>query len=487
MVSSRLPANVALLCFLAATLGHAGGLPSSVAQALKAAQLPASALGVAVLPVDGGVPAWEHRAEQAMNPASTMKLLTTYAALELLGPAFQWQTSLWTDGKLEGDTLRGNLYVKGGGDPKLTFDQYWLLLRGLRNRGVRKISGDLVLDRSYFKQLPDLTAVAFDDRAERAYNVAPDSLLVNFKAVRFEMDSDDKSISVRAEPSLPGVTVTHRFKLASNISCETWQAGWQKPDIEVNGGSATVILQGSFPKHCRGNRYLGLFDHAVFVDKLTRGLWAELGGELSGNTREATVPANALSLTSQASPALAEVIRDINKWSNNTMARSVYLTLGAEKGLGEPTSAQAAEQVIKRWLGEQKLIVPELVLENGSGLSRIERISPRHLADLLLAAWRSPYAAEFTASMPIMGIDGTMRKRFANTPLAGQGHIKTGTLDDVRSIAGYVRASNGKTYAVVAFINHANAERGAQVLNSVLEAAWQGTLVDSAAAKLATR
>lgn len=460
----------------------AADMPASIAHAMKTARLPMSSLGLIALPVDGGEPLLTYRADTAMNPASTMKLVTTFAGLELLGPAFTWRTELWTDGRIDGDTLRGNLYVKGRGDPKLTFEQYWLLLRGLKARGVRKVAGDLVLDRSYFRQSGDSEASAFDDSAERAYNVAPDSLLLNHKALRFSMESDDKSTSVRIEPPLAGVSVSQRFKLV-NEPCEAWRGGWQRPEIDSQGGRTSITLQGTFPRNCRAERYLGVFDHATFADRLTRGLWGELGGEISGSTREAAVPGNATLLTDFASPALADVIRDVNKWSNNTMARAIYLTIGTEKGPANQSSAVAGEAAIRGWLGSRKLNFPELVLENGSGLSRIERISPRHLAELLVAAWKSPYAAELTSSLPIIGIDGTMKKRFANGPISGQGHIKTGTLDDVKAVAGFVRAANGRVYAIAGLINHIDAERGSGALDALIETTWRAkamAIVDEA-------
>jgi len=342
----------------------------------------------------------------------------------------------------------------------------------LKARGVRKVAGDLVLDRSYFRQTSDGDAAAFDDSAERAYNVAPDSLLLNHKALRFSMESAERSASVRIEPPLAGVSVSQRFKLV-NEPCEAWRGGWQRPDIDSQGGLTRITLQGTFPRNCRAERYLGVFDHATFADKLTRGLWTELGGEITGGTREAVVPANATPLTEMASPALAEVIRDVNKWSNNTMARAIYLTIGTEKGPANQLSAVAGETAIRNWLGGRKLNFSELVLENGSGLSHIERISPRHLAELLVAAWKSPYAAELTASLPIIGIDGTMKKRFANGPISGQGHIKTGTLDDVKAVAGYVRAANGRVYAIAGLINHIDAERGSGALDALIETAWR--------------
>lgn len=452
---------------LAGPLAHA----ESLGAAMKQSRLPRAALGAIILPVEGGPPLLAVQADASMNPASVMKLVTSFAGLELLGPAWQWKTEFWSAAPIEAGVLRGDLYLKGYGDPALSFDRYWLLLRALQGRGVRRISGQLVLDRSYFGASED-DDNPFDDSPERAYNVAPDALLINFKALRFDMESSAQTVSVAAEPSLPNLSVTHRFKLVDG-PCENWRGGWQRPDIDSKGERTVVTLRGNFPRNCRASRYLGLFDPPRFADLLTRSLWTELGGSLEGITRQGNLPADARLLARQESPPLSLVLHDINKWSNNTQARALFLTLGVEHGSRDQPAAQAAQTVVRQALARRKLNFPELVLENGSGLSRSERISPRHMAEMLVAAWHSPFGPELVSSLPVLGTDGTLRKRFSSGPLKGQGHLKTGTLDDVKSIAGYVRAANGKVYALAGFINHPDAERGVPVLDALIETAWR--------------
>ncbi|MBV8464866.1 MAG: D-alanyl-D-alanine carboxypeptidase/D-alanyl-D-alanine-endopeptidase [Burkholderiales bacterium] len=463
-------------CLLAAmaTGAMAQTLPATVAAALKAVKVPESAVGVIVMPLDGGAAALENHADDALNPASTMKLVTTFAALENLGPAFQWHTGLYTDGAIEGETLKGNLYMRGGGDPALTYERVWLLLRDLKAAGVRRVAGDLVLDRSYFKlpaARPD--AEPFDAQPERAYNVGPDALLMNFKALRFDITSDDHTATVRADPDMYGVSAVSRFKVVA-MPCESWRAGWERPEIVSEGGQVRVTLQGRFPRNCRQDRYLGLLDPVEFADRLTRGLWTELGGSIAGKTREGVTPPDAQRFADQASPALAQVIRDVNKLSNNTMARTIFLTLGAEHPQPGRDSAAAAVQLVNEWLGKRGLRFPELTLENGAGLSREERISPRHLAQLLQVAAHSPYGPELLSSLPILGIDGTLVHRLVDTPEAGQGHLKTGTLDDSKAIAGVMRDHAGREWVVVGIANHPRADAAQGAFDRLLEWVWQG-------------
>jgi D-alanyl-D-alanine carboxypeptidase/D-alanyl-D-alanine-endopeptidase (penicillin-binding protein 4) len=172
--------------------------------------------------------------------------------------------------------------------------------------------------------------------------------------------------------------------------------------------------------------------------------------------RDGTAGADARLIAAVASPALSEVVRDMNKFSNNVMARQIYLTLGAE-GYGEPGTEGKSERVVREWLAGKGLPIPELVLENGSGLSRAERISARNLGRLLLASFGSPVMPEFLASLPLTAVDGTMKKRLGDAAVAGQAHVKTGSLTGVRAIAGYVLDARGRRVVVVSFVNHPNA------------------------------
>ncbi len=442
-------------------------LPASVAQALKANKIESSALSVVLLPLNGSASPTFVNADVSINPASTMKLVTTYAALELLGPNHQWKTEFHADGPIENGTLNGNLYLKGGGDPKLNMEKLWLLLRDLRANGVQTVNGDLVLDRSHFVQ-PDLPV--FDDDGNdknKPFLVGPDSLLVNLKALRFIARNDDGKVNVLVEPPIATVRIDNRIEALPKAKCPGW------PDIRYNpieeGDGVRVVVTGKLPAGCSGQTYLSLLDHQRYAAGAVRAIWQELGGSILGEDRVATVPDSARMIARAWSPDLVEIIRDINKYSNNTMARQLFLSLGAEfRNEADPDDSMAAQRVIRQWLAKKGLISPHLVMENGSGLSRAERVSARELASLLQAAWQSPFAAEFISSMPVAALDGTMRKRLHNTGVAGKAHIKTGTLNTVRAIAGYSRDNDGNTWAVVAILNHPRPWGASSVLDQVL-------------------
>ena len=442
-------------------------LPPKVAQALKANKIESNALSVVLLPLNGGGPPTFINADVSVNPASTMKLVTTYAALELLGPNHQWKTEFYADGPIENGTLNGNLYLKGGGDPKLNMEKLWLLLRDLRANGVETVTGDLVLDRGHFIQ-PSLPV--FDDDGNdknKPFLVGPDSLLVNLKALRFIARNDAGNVKVLVEPPIETVRIDNRIQALPKDKCPGWPDIRYNPIEEADG--VTVVVTGKLPAGCSGQTYLSLLDHQHYAAGAVRAIWKELGGKILGGDRVSSVPKDARMIARAYSPDLVEIIRDINKYSNNTMARQLFLSLGAEfRNEADRDDSMAAQRVIRQWLAKKGLISPHLVIENGSGLSRAERVSAREMASLLQAAWQSPYAAEFISSMPLAAVDGTMRKRLRNTGVAGKAHLKTGTLNTVRAIAGYSRDSEGKTWAVVAILNHPRPWGASSILDQVL-------------------
>ena len=458
-------------------------LSPKVQQALKTNKLQNDALSLVLLPLTGpGVPT-VFNADVSMNPASTMKLVTTYAALEMLGPTHQWKTEFYTDGTLNNGILQGNLYLKGGGDPKLNMEKLWLLMRDLRANGVQQVTGDLVLDRNFFEQ-PQLPAFNDDGNDEnKPFLVKPDALMVNLKALRFVARNDSGKVLVSVEPPIASIRIDNQVKAINAKQCTG--------DVRYNpvtqaDGSVVVTVSGQLADGCNSQTYLSLLDHATYTAGAVRAIWKELGGSIQGQDRQASVPKSAKLLARAYSPDLAEIIRDINKYSNNTMAQQLFLSLGAQfRTDADGDDAKAAQRVVRQWLAKKGITAPHLVMENGSGLSRAERVSAREMAQMLQAAWKSPYAAEFISSMPIAGKDGTMRKRLKTTAMNGQAHIKTGTLNTVRAISGFSRDSNGDTWAVVAILNDPRPWGASSILDQVLLDLYRQPAVANTAVSIA--
>jgi D-alanyl-D-alanine carboxypeptidase/D-alanyl-D-alanine-endopeptidase (penicillin-binding protein 4) len=466
----RLLPAAALWCALAAAAQDGTTrLPQPVAQALQQAGIPEASVGIYVQEVSAQRPLVASGEERALNPASTIKLVTTFAALDQLGPAYRWTTEIYTTGALRGDVLDGNLIIKGYGDPRLTLENFWLMLRSVRARGVREIRGDLVLDRSYFAGDKNSDPAGFDNEPTRPYNTPPDALLVNFKAVRLQFipDPERRRLAIIAEPALPQVEVLNNVAV-DNEPCGDWVTRLKLTALG-NGAGARLLFGGNYSTACgEKERNYSVLDHPQYVHGLFTLLWRELGGAFAGGVRDGEMPAGARLLLAYQTQSLAEIVRDINKFSNNVMARQLYLALGAI-ALGAPATAEKSAHTIKQWLVSRRLAFPELVLENGSGLSRNERLSAKSLGQLLLAAHHSAVMPELAASLPLVAVDGTMRKRLSGAEIAGQAHIKTGTLSGVRAMAGYVLDRRGRTMVVVCIINHGRASETQSAQDALLK------------------
>jgi D-alanyl-D-alanine carboxypeptidase/D-alanyl-D-alanine-endopeptidase (penicillin-binding protein 4) len=551
---------IKLLFFcLTATRAFAATLPEPVSEALKYAHIPLSSVGIVVEEVREPGPIIALNDDRPMNPASTMKLLTTFASLETLGPAYRWKTEAYLNGKLENGVLEGDLVFKGYGDPKLTVEQFWMWLRELRQRGLREIRGDIVLDHSFFDAVSQDPA-EFDHDPTRAYNVGTSALLLNFNALHLHLIPNGHATTALLEPELAGYTLLNRITTSTRLHCGGEDA--YKAHLEGHN----IVLEGKIPAACgEADDYFSLLPQDEYFFAVFSALWKELGGTLQGKLRAGTAPADQAPFAKYISPPLSEVIRDINKFSNNIMARQLFLTLGtaapamvlanASQDVGEtphadgkvkrddfsnmqefngatllaeqtggdmvntessdqpslpdspegratgsvdsaptvmgsglpassdPATATSSESAVnmppanivrgtaalRQWLKTQRLQFPELVLENGAGLSRKERISPLHLAALLQRATNSPFYAELEASLPILGMDGTVKKRFKDNEIAGYAHLKTGSLEGVKSLAGYVKARSGKQWIVVFIVNHPNAARAQPAQDALVE------------------
>ena len=449
----------ACLCLVSwADASAAQGLPPEVEAALAASALPRDAVVLLVAPAEGGPPRLAHRADVAVNPASVAKLATTYAALDLLGPAFTWKTPVFFDGPVRNGVLQGNLVVQGLGDPKLVIERLWLLLRQVQARGVHTIAGDIVLDRGAFA-VPPVDPAAFDGEPLRPYNVAPDALLVNFKTVVLTITPEAGRARIRAEPALAGVQWPASVPLAAG-ECGAWptalRADFASP-LQVRFG-------GSFPASCGERTWnIAFADPASYEARAATALWQEMGGKLGGAVREGRAPAGAKPAFEATSPPLAEVVRDINKYSNNVMARQLFLTLSLQqRGSG---TYEGSREVLATWWRARIGGEPPFT-ENGSGLSRTESASARQLGRLLQAAWASPLMPDLVSSLPAMGLDGTLRRARQNVGLA---HLKTGSLVDVSGVAGYVHGAQGRRYVLVAIANHPRANEIRPVIQALVD------------------
>lgn len=464
-----------------ASLAAQTSFPEPVQRVLEGHGVDPNKVGVYVRELGSDAPLVSVNARSAFNPASAVKLVTTWLALSELGPHWSWPTEVYLDGEIQRGVLQGDLILKGYGDPYLVTERLWSLQRQLRLRGLRSIDGDLVIDNGYFADEYGDPG-AFDGEGLRAYNVLPDALLVNFQAMRlyFQPDPPRNSVNVMVDPMPANLAVENRLQLKQG-KCGGFRNGVM---LNLEGGSKRdrLIISGQYGQDCElwslTRSALTGPTHAYGV---FRTLWEEAGGTLTGNLRiepglidseiNPDTGGDSEGIDSELnidvrepflrvdSPALGEVIRYINKFSNNVMSRHVLLTLGAEV-LGAPATRDKGRKAAALLLRQQGLEFPELRLDNGSGLSRDTRIAAASLGEILMLASDSPWLAEYMSSMSLAGMDGTLRKRFKTEPVTGRMHLKTGRLDNVYATAGYVHAGSGRDYVVVILQNYDDADRG---------------------------
>lgn len=492
-------ANTRTLALMLATLGSVGvqaqtsdptqSLPHSVAQALARAQVPASAAALLVVDLDQGRSRLSHRSAEFMNPASVTKLVTTAAALELLGPKHTWTTTVLADGTLDGQVLTGALVLRGGGDPKLVVERLQALVAQVQASGIKIVRGDIVLDRSLFRP-PAVHPGDFDGEPLKPYNVQADALLINFQSLvmTFSPDAALQRARVTTEPALAGVLVDASVPL-SGAACGDWRS-----ELKARLDQPLFVqFAGTYPLACGERVWPAAYaEPSRFAERAFEAAWRAQGGQLTGRVRWATAPESAALLAqgslSGAKPRLkldasslplADVVHDINKFSNNVMAQQLFLTLGLRSKAADapPGTLEAGRAVVLDWWRQALPTSALPVLGNGSGLNRGERLTAQSLGALLQRMAAGPHAADLLASLPVAGVDATMRRRAS--AVAGRAWLKTGSLRDVSAIAGYAQGDAGQRYAIVGFINHPNAGPGRAALDALVQWAVQ---LDSAQA-----
>ncbi len=445
---------------------------------LQKAGLTPDQAGAIIVPLTGGAPVFEHNAGRAFNPASTMKLLTSYAALSMLGPDYRWRTGAFLRGRLQGDVLIGDLVLRGGGDPKFVVEDLTEFAAQMRRAGLRELRGDLIVDDSLY-DIGDESVERFDGDHSQPYNVRPHALLMNFKATRVVLQPGAEGVSITLDPPLADVRIDNEIRLVRG-PCRHGAQGLLIRDVPGAGPGdpARVKVSGPYSAGCgEQGVFTAMLSHREYIHAFFKSVWLAAGGEFSGQTRIQRGAARGRPWLEWVSPrTLGDVVRDINKFSNNVMARNLLLQLGAEARGATPelraiatdprpaapsatgASPEIGRLALGRWLRAQGLMFPELVIENGSGLSRQERLSPLSMAALLRHVAAGPLGEAFRQSLPQVGIDGTMRSRLGGEPVVGKAWMKTGSLNDVRAIAGYLDAASGRRYAVVLLINGPRAE-----------------------------
>lgn len=452
-------------------------LPDAVRACLLGSGIPLEHFGVFAEPVDGGTPLIRLNAEQPCVMASTAKTVTSMAALDLLGPRYRWQTRAYARGLMVEGHLYGDLILVGGGDVLLTTAALRDWFGEIQRLGVRHVHGRILLDRSAFRFEGRDFSTTPEPAPDRPHHVRPNGLTLEAGVVRVAvLPTRGGRPAVQVVPPLQGV------QLLNGVSSQ----GGCSASAVFRPRERQLAVQGHWAPGC-GEQDLAFAP--LPVEELTRRavgeLWRETGGTLSAGVEDApedphrssTTPlprrGQALRLLSvHRSPELTQWVHGMNKVSDNLAARHLLLSL-APGFPGRSATLPAALQRLQDWLRRQGLAADDITLDNGAGLSRAERARPRALVQLLRQAWTARWAEPFIESLPLAGVDGTLAHRLTGARVQGRARLKTGTLLDVRALAGYVQDRRGHWHAMAALVHHPNAAAATPALDTLVQ--WLAT------------
>ena len=450
-------------------------LPKPVQELIEATGLPSTNFGLHVQPIGRAAkPLVSLNAETPFQMASTTKLVTSLAALDLLGPEYRWHTHAFLDGTLHEQRLLGDLIIVGGGDASLSSNAMRAWFGQMQARGVHEVWGDIVLDRLAFSLNEGDHANTPRPAQHEPGFARPDALTLDEGVLRVALQAAPKrAAAVRLTPGQSGLSVVNQLTAGKSCSASAF--------LEQRAAVSRLVVRGEWAATC-GDRQIAQLavPHAELTSRAVAELWRECGGRFKGRVRSRVERQHGVTLASgpdgaapgpwasHASEPLPALIREINKTSDNLAARSLFLSL-VDQFPAQAATLPAARARAEAWLGAQGLAEDDIALHNGAGVSRAERGKPRALVQLLLNAWQSPHSQVFFDSLPIAGVDGTLGRRMASGAAAGRAHLKTGTAGETRALAGYVRCQSGRTHAVAAFINHPDAASATPALDSVIE------------------
>lgn len=442
-------------------------VPTELNALLKKNKVAQKNVGLVVVRLDTHQTIAAINPDKAFNPASVIKVATAAAAIDKHHANYTWQTLIGTDGQIKNGTLTGNLYLVGGGDPYITVEQFDKMVKSLRQSGIQKIDGNLIIDDSYY-QLPPHNPATFDGAEFRTYNVGAYAMLVNFKALEVVVHHDGEKISTYTIPNNDNFVLENKIK-ANKKRCRNWRSKIRE-QYDTKDATTTLKLGGSYSVYCKKQSFqLAALTPLDYVGGFFSAAWREMGGEFSGNYRAGRAPDNMRVLAKFNSLPLSQILQLMNKYSNNVIARHLFLSLADDAPARDLLHARSAMQ---EWLAQQG--ITDAFIDNGSGLSRQTRISPAALATILQNIWAHPYRPEIIASLPIWGVDGTLKQRPTKKITKGLARLKTGNLNNVKAVGGIVRSANNTPYAVVIFTQKTSRKRVERLQYGIVQ--WLDTL-----------
>ncbi len=425
-------------------------LHESIRSIIAGGELARSRLSIQVVDVESGRVLFEHEPDLPLKPASNMKVMTSATALALLRPEFVFSTAVFGAARLDDGVVRGDLYIKGYGSPGLVGEQWWLMARELRARGLARVEGDLVGDDTYFdsKERPDGWPPASEDAF---YNAPISALATDYSAV---------TIVVRPgrEGAAPEVFLTpfSSFFKVTNRATTRGSMSNLRVGRQFDGSWNSIVVEGQIsPRSAPSVSYRSVEQPTLYALAAFREAAAKEGITITGGSRRGVVPGGAVKLYEHQSRPVSELINTMNKMSNNYMAEVLLKTLGAETAGPPGTTAKGADAV-RAFLQDLGVDARSLAISDGSGLSHENRLTASSLTAVLLAMHRDfESAPEFMASLAVGGVDGTLDRRMVGVPAQRQVRAKTGHLNGASSLSGYAFTHEGKILAFSILVNTA--------------------------------
>jgi len=453
---------------VAKQVGYLGVKTEHLMKKLRKIGIPASSVGISVTIIPTTIYPFEpikfsFNSKKKFNPASTAKLFTSYYALREMGSSYKFKTDFFMAGRRDLDAFDGNFYIRGRGDPKLVYEDLQKIVHAIRAKGLRKLRGNFVIDDSYFSE-PETNAALFDGKKNKPYNVGPNAASVNFKAVELTVAKEKRKINISIKPRLAD------FRLVNDMRWVRGSCGGNR--IFYKESENQLRVYGRFGKRCKRQRlYVGLTTHNKFTFALFKQVWIESGGQFDQVLVKGVVPKNAQLIYTWINPRnLGLLIKDINTLSNNTMARTLFLKLSAIEGT--PGSLVKSRRLLTNWLDEQGIGAETVNIDNGSGLSRMTKLSPDDINSLLLQAVASNDFRVWKNSLSLAGKEGTTQNRFTGLGVSGNAWLKTGSLEDVQAYAGYILTKQKRWISFAVIVNHPVAEKAKTSLDEFINSLY---------------
>ena len=390
-------------------------------------------------------------------PASNVKLLTTAMALKRLRPEYRFKTGLYATTPVGGETLRGDIFIKGFGDPNLVSEQMWLLVKELKNIPLRKVHGDIIADASFFDN--NLRVKTWKKGGVEAYNAPLGALSFNFNTVTVHINPGEKPGDrpvVVVDPNIEFIRVDNRARTVSKS---------KRSRLIVNridqGGHNKITISGVVSvNHARETYYLNITRPAYYAASVFKDYLRQEGVEVTGKVRVGFVPEGAYEILSHSSMPLSLILRGLNKFSNNFVAEQILKTIGADI-YGPPGTTLNGLRAMDEYMQSLKYKPEGFSILDGSGLSRQNRLSP----DQIVSVFQDMYAdlgvyPEFISALGVMGRDGNVLKRMNGHNSAERARVKTGTLNSVSALSGYFQSADGERFAFSILMNDLKCSNG---------------------------